>query len=111
MFVIAPSNVLVQFPINSWATWGAFVYPVGYLISELTNQWAGPAQAPLVAWVGFGVAAVQSSILATPRIASASSSAFLVSQMLDVAVSIGCDVRPGGVLHWLRRWSRQWLRP
>jgi len=39
-----------------------------------------------VAWVGFGVAAVLSSILANPRIALASSFAFLVSQMLDVAV-------------------------
>ena len=86
MFVVVLSNVLVQFPINRWVTWGAFVYPVGYLISELTNRWAGPAQARRVAWVGFGVAAVLSSILATPRIALASSSAFLVSQMLDVAV-------------------------
>ena len=86
MFVVVLSNVLVQFPINSWVTWGAFVYPVGYLISELTNRWAGPAQARRVAGVGFGVAAVLSSILATPRIAFASSSAFLVSQMLDVAV-------------------------
>jgi len=86
MFVVVLSNVLVQFPINRWVTWGAFVYPVGYLISELTNRWAGPAQARRVAWVGFGVAAVLSSILATPRIAMASSSAFLISQMLDVAV-------------------------
>ena len=45
MFVVVLSNFLVQFPINRWVTWGAFVYPVGYLISELTNRWAGPAQA------------------------------------------------------------------
>jgi uncharacterized PurR-regulated membrane protein YhhQ (DUF165 family) len=84
--VVLLSNTLVQFPINHWVTWGAFVYPIGYLITELTNRWAGPALARQVAWVGFGVAAALSSLLASPRIALASSSAFLVSQMLDVAI-------------------------
>ena len=78
MFVVVLSNVLVQFPINRWVTRGVFVYPVGYLISELTNRWAGPAQARLVAWVGFGVAAVLSSILGNLTIALASTSALLV---------------------------------
>jgi hypothetical protein len=29
MFVVVLSNILVQFPINRWVNWGAFVYPVG----------------------------------------------------------------------------------
>lgn len=74
--VVLLSNVLVQFPINRWLTWGAFVYPVGYLITELSNQWAGPGLARKVAWFGFCVGALLSAILATPRIAAASSSAF-----------------------------------
>lgn len=84
--VVLLSNVLVQFPISQWLTWGAFVYPVGYLITELTNRWAGPGLARKIAWVGFGVGAVLSSVLATPRIAVASSFSFLTSQMLDIAV-------------------------
>lgn len=84
--VILLCNILVQFPINRWLTFGAFVYPVGYLISELTNRWAGPALARRVVWIGFGVAAVLSALLATPRIAVASSAAFIVSQMLDVSI-------------------------
>lgn len=84
--VILLCNVLVQFPINRWLTWGAFVYPVGYLTTELTNRWAGPSLARRVVWIGFCLAAVLSAIFATPRIAVASSTAFIVSQMLDVSV-------------------------
>lgn len=84
--VVLACNILVQFPINRWVTWGAFVYPVGYLITELTNRWAGPRLARQVVWVGFGTAAVLSTVFATARIAVASSAAFIVSQMLDVAV-------------------------
>lgn len=84
--VILASNVLVQFPISRWLTWGAFVYPVGYWIIEVSNRWAGPRLARRVAWIGFAVAAGLSAILATPRIAVASSSAFIASQLLDIAV-------------------------
>ena len=84
--VILLSNVLVQFPISRWLTWGAFVYPVGYWIVEVSNQWAGPKLARRVAWIGFASAAVLSALLATPRIAVASSSAFITSQLLDISV-------------------------
>lgn len=84
--VVLACNVLVQFPINRWITWGAFVYPVGYLITGLTNRLAGPRLARRVVWVGFTTAAVLSVFLANPRIAVASSTAFFVSQMLDIAV-------------------------
>lgn len=84
--VVLLCNILVQFPINRWLTFGAFVYPVGYLITELTNRWAGPSLARKVVWIGFSAAALLSSVFATPRIALASSAAFIVSQMLDVNV-------------------------
>jgi len=86
VLVVLACNVLVPFPINRWITWGAFVYPVGYLITELTNRLAGPKLARGVVWVGFTTAAALSAVLATPRIAIASSTAFVVSQMLDIAV-------------------------
>lgn len=84
--VIAASNYLVQFPINHWLTWGAFIYPLVYLVSDLTNRAVGPAPSRRVAWVGFGVAVVISLWLAPWRIAVASGTAFIVSQWLDIVV-------------------------
>ena len=86
MAVVALSNYLVQFPVNEWLTWGAFTYPVCYLVSELTNRALGPEQSRKVAWVGFALALVLSLWVATPRIAAASGCAFLLSQLLDIAI-------------------------
>jgi uncharacterized PurR-regulated membrane protein YhhQ (DUF165 family) len=84
--VVALSNYLVQFPINDWLTWGAFPYPVSFLITELTNRFYGPKAARQVVYVGFIVAAILSIAIATPKIALASLTAFFVSQMLDIAI-------------------------
>jgi queuosine precursor transporter len=84
--VVAGSNVAVQYPINDWLTWGAFTYPVAFLVTDLTNRRLGPRMAREVAWVGFALAVVLSIVLATPRIALASGSAFLTAQLLDIAV-------------------------
>jgi queuosine precursor transporter len=84
--VVAGSNVAVQYPINDWLTWGAFTYPVAFLVTDLTNRRLGPKMAREVAWVGFALAVVLSIVLATPRIALASGSAFLTAQLLDIAV-------------------------
>jgi uncharacterized PurR-regulated membrane protein YhhQ (DUF165 family) len=85
-FVIVLSNVAVQFPIGDWLTWGAFTYPLVFLVSDLTNRAVGPAAARRVAWVGFAIAVVVSLALAPWRIALASGAAFLFSQLMDVAV-------------------------
>jgi queuosine precursor transporter len=84
--VIVLSNVVVQYPLNEWLTWGAFTYPLVFLVSDLTNRALGPQVARRVAWAGFAVAVVVSALLAPWRIALASGSAFLVSQLMDVAV-------------------------
>jgi uncharacterized PurR-regulated membrane protein YhhQ (DUF165 family) len=84
--VIVLSNVLVQHPINDWLTWGAFSYPLVFLVSDLTNRALGPQAARRVAWVGFAVAVLVSLLLAPWRIAVASGAAFLFSQLMDVAV-------------------------
>lgn len=84
--VVLASNILVQFPINDWLTWGAITYPVAFLVSELVNRAHGPGQARRVAWVGFGVAVAASLVLAPARIAVASGMAFLLSQWLDIGV-------------------------
>ena len=43
--VVAGSNLAVQYPINDWLTWGAFTYPVAFLVTDLTNRKLGPQQA------------------------------------------------------------------
>jgi len=84
--VIVLSNVLVQFPINDWLTWGAFSYPVVFLVTDLCNRAVGPAAARKVAWVGFAIAVLVSLALAPWRIAVASGLAFIVAQVLDIAI-------------------------
>lgn len=97
--VIVLSNVLVQHPINDWLTWGAFSYPLVFLVTDLTNRALGPQAARRVAWVGFAVAVAVSLGLAPWRIALASGAAFLISQIMDIAV--------------FNRWRRQswWKAP
>ena len=99
MIVIVASNYLVQYPISEWLTWGAFSYPLVYLVSDLTNRAVGASAARKVAWAGFAVAVAASLMLAPWRIAFASGTAFIVSQLLDVAV--------------FNRWRRQswWKAP
>jgi queuosine precursor transporter len=84
--VIVLSNWLVQFAVGQWLTWGAFSYPIVYLVNDLTNRAVGPLAARKVAWAGFAVAVVVSAWVADPRIAVASGTAFIVSQFLDIAI-------------------------
>ncbi|HQZ11624.1 MAG TPA: VUT family protein [Devosia sp.] len=93
--VVAASNFLVQFPVHASLgpvdlsqilTWGAFSYPVAFLVTDLTNRHFGPSLARLVVVCGFAVAVVLSIYLATPRIAIASGSAFLIAQFLDISI-------------------------
>jgi len=84
--IVALSNYAVQFPINDWLTWGALTYPIAFLVTDLTNRTLGPKAARQVIYAGFALAVLLSIWLATPRIAVASGSAFLVAQLLDVAV-------------------------
>ena len=84
--IVAASNVMVQYPINDWLTWGAFTYPVAFLVTDLTNRALGPTRARQVVCAGFALAVLLSIALATPRIALASGTAFMVAQLLDVQI-------------------------
>lgn len=84
--VVLASNILVQYPLNDWLTWGAFTYPIAFLVSDLVNRRHGPQLARRIAWVGFAVAVAVSLVLAPARIAAASGLAFLLSQWLDIGV-------------------------
>lgn len=84
--VIVLSNLLVQHAINDWLTWGAFSYPLVFLVCDLTNRALGPVAARRVAWAGFAVAVGVSLALAPWRIALASGAAFIFSQAMDILV-------------------------
>ncbi|HHG89827.1 MAG TPA: VUT family protein [Devosia sp.] len=93
--IVAASNILVQFPVQAQLgglnladllTWGAFTYPVAFLVTDLTNRHFGASAARLVVLAGFVLAVLISFYLATPRIAIASGSAFLLAQLADVAI-------------------------
>jgi len=93
--VVTASNILVQYPVQfdlgpihlaDILTWGAFTYPFAFLVSDLTNRHDGPTQARVVVLVGFLFGLGLSIWLATPRIGIASGTAFLLGQLLDIAV-------------------------
>lgn len=86
VLVITASNVLVLYPINDWLTWSAFSYPFVFLVTDLTNRRFGARAARRVVWVGFAFAVALSAWLAMPRVALASGTAFLISQLIDVQV-------------------------
>ena len=86
VLVVVSANVLVQFQINDWLTWGAATYPISFLITDITNRFHGTVIARRVLYVGFLIAVILSIYFATVRIALASGTAFLIAQLLDVHV-------------------------
>jgi len=89
--IVVASNILVQiqfpyFGLQEVLTWGALTYPLAFLINDLTNRHLGNAAARKVILVGFLIAVILSIYFATPRIAIASGSAFLVAQLIDAGI-------------------------
>lgn len=94
--IVVASNILVQFPLGAFLTWGALTYPFAFLVTDLTNRLQGPAAARRVVLAGFAAGILCSFVgtqitgefgpLVTLRIALGSGLAFLFAQLLDVAV-------------------------
>lgn len=105
--VVVASNILVQHLFGQWLTWGAFTYPLAFLVTDVMNRVYGASAARRVIFIGFLVGVASSLVgtqivgefgaLVTWRIAVGSGIAFLSAQMLDVAVF---DRLRGGV--WWR---------
>lgn len=93
---VVASNILVQFLFGQWLTWGAFTYPIAFLVTDLTNRFQGLKAARRVVLAGFVTGAICSLIgsqimgefgpLVPLRVALASCLAFLVAQLLDVQI-------------------------
>ncbi|WP_231471297.1 queuosine precursor transporter [Thioalkalivibrio sp. HK1] len=94
--VVVASNILVQFLYGQWLTWGAFTYPIAFLITDLVNRFHGTEQARRVVFAGFATGIVCSFIgtqiigdfgpLVTFRIALGSGTAFLVAHLIDINI-------------------------
>lgn len=86
--VVGASNYLVQIPINDWLTWGALTYPLAFLVNDLCNRFHGAATARKVVYTGFAVGVILSLSVDSidTRIAIASGTAFLLAQLLDIAI-------------------------
>jgi uncharacterized integral membrane protein (TIGR00697 family) len=94
--VVVASNILVQFLFGQWLTWGAFTYPVAFLVTDIMNRVYGAGPARRVVLAGFVVGVICSLIgtqimgefgpLVTLRIAIGSGLAFLIAQLTDVAI-------------------------
>ena len=96
--VVLSSNYLVQFPVNYYGldellTYGAFSYPIAFLITDLANRSYGKFIARKIVYFGFFIGIIFTLIFSTNfgdlisiRIAIGSGTAFLVAQLLDVRV-------------------------
>ncbi|MCK0141019.1 queuosine precursor transporter [Aliiroseovarius sp. F20344] len=94
--IVVASNILVQFLFGQWLTWGAFTYPLAFLVTDVMNRVYGASAARKVVFAGFVTGVICSFIgtqimgefgpLVTLRIALGSGIAFLTAQLLDVAI-------------------------
>jgi len=96
--VVLASNYLVQFPVNYYGldqilTYGAFSYPIAFLITDLANRSYGKVVARNIVYIGFIIGIIFTLIFSTNfadlisiRIAIGSGTAFLVAQLLDVKI-------------------------
>ena len=96
--VVALSNYLVQFPINYFGlenllTYGAFSYPIAFLITDLSNRRYGKNIAKKIVYLGFALGifltfyfSTNYSDLISIRIAIGSGAAFLIAQLIDIHI-------------------------
>ena len=96
--VVLASNFLVQFPIKHYGleeilTYGAFSYPVAFLITDLANRSFGKLVARKIVYIGFTIGILFTLTFSTNftdlisiRIAIGSGTAFIIAQLLDVQI-------------------------
>ena len=96
--IVLASNFLVQFPVKYYGlqdilTYGAFSYPVAFLITDLANRSYGKTAAKKIVYIGFSIGVSFTLLFSTNfadlisiRIAIGSGTAFIVAQLLDVQI-------------------------
>jgi uncharacterized integral membrane protein (TIGR00697 family) len=96
--VVLSSNYLVQFPINHYGlneilTYGAFSYPIAFLITDLANRFYGKFVARKIVYIGFFIGIIFTLLFSTDfadlisiRIAIGSGVAFITAQLIDIQI-------------------------
>tara|TARA_Y100000768_G_C23901813_1_gene645477 strand:+ start:190 stop:744 length:555 start_codon:yes stop_codon:yes gene_type:complete len=96
--IVLSSNYLVQFPIKYYGldeilTYGAFSYPIAFLVTDLANRSYGKLVARKIVYIGFAIGISFTVLFSTNftdlisiRIAVGSGTAFLIAQLLDVQI-------------------------
>ena len=96
--VVLTSNYLVQFPLKYYGlekilTYGAFSYPIAFLITDLSNRSYGKIAARKIVYIGFAIGIVFTVLFSTNfadlisiRIAIGSGTAFIVAQLIDIQI-------------------------
>ncbi len=96
--IVLSSNYLVQFPVNYYGlsevlTYGAFSYPIAFLITDLANRSYGKLVAKKIVYFGFLIGISFTALFSTDfadlisiRIAIGSGTAFLIAQLIDVKI-------------------------
>ena len=96
--IVLASNFLVQFPVKAHGleeilTYGAFSYPIAFLITDLANRSYGKLAARKIVYIGFAIGISFTLLFSTNftdlislRIAIGSGTAFLIAQLLDVQI-------------------------
>jgi len=96
--IIIVSNYLVQFPVNKFhlhdiLTYGAFTYPITFLITDLANRRLEKKEARKLVYIGFTVGILLTTFVSTNfddiisiRIALGSGTAFLIAQLIDIEI-------------------------
>ena len=94
--IVLVSNILVQFLLGNWLTWGALTYPFAFLVTDITNRFYGLSAARKVVLFGFIIGIFCSLVgtqlqgefgpLVTFRIALGSATAFIISHLLDISI-------------------------
>jgi len=96
--IIIISNYLVQFPINKFnlqniLTYGAFSYPITFLITDLANRRFKKKEARKLVYIGFAIGILLTTLVSTNfhdiisiRIAIGSGTAFLAAQLIDIEI-------------------------
>ncbi len=96
--IVLGSNYLVQFPVKQYGlekilTYGAFSYPIAFLITDLANRFYGKFVARKIVYIGFFIGVSFTLFFSTNfsdvisiRIAIGSGTAFIIAQLLDVQI-------------------------
>ena len=96
--VVLTSNYLVQFPVKYYGlekilTYGAFSYPIAFLITDLSNRSYGKIAARKIVYIGFAIGIIFTVLFSTNfadlisiRIAIGSGTAFIVAQLIDIQI-------------------------